>query len=373
MYKRPMRRRLRLVACLALVIPAACRVHSLPAPTPTPGAGPIASATGSPSAAASSVAATAVREAPLPSGSGPASFDFITYEPARARVWIPSARDGGAVDVYDVAKGTFTRIGGFPVTAQEVDGKKRLAGPSSAAIGDGVVYIGNRSTSEVCPVDAATLVVGACFELSRRIDAVVYVPSVKEVWVTTPNDRAITVLDASKPAALQAKTVIAVDGAPEGWAVDESRGLFFTNLEDANRTLVIDVKSHAVKASFAAGCNADGPRGLGIDPTASRLFLACTDRVRVLDLGHEEALVSELDTGAGVDNVDYLLARRLLYVAAGKAGRLTVAHLDDDGRLTPVASTVTATRARNAVADPSGTAYLIDPAAPRLLIVAPPP
>jgi DNA-binding beta-propeller fold protein YncE len=79
----------------------------------------------------------------------------------------------------------------------------------------------------------------------------------REVWVTTPKDRTVTILDASKPAALKAKTTIKIDGAPEGYAVDDEHGLFFTNLEDKGGTLAIDVKTHKVKATWNAGCNAD--------------------------------------------------------------------------------------------------------------------
>src|SRR5208283_4059888 len=66
----------------------------------------------------------------------------------------------------------------------------------------------------------------------------------RTAWVTTPQNQTLTVLDASKPDTLKAKTTIKLEGDPEGYAVDASRGLFFTNLEDKNKTVVIDVASH---------------------------------------------------------------------------------------------------------------------------------
>jgi DNA-binding beta-propeller fold protein YncE len=190
--------------------------------------------------------------------------------------------------------------------------------------------------------------------------------------VTTPHDQTLTVLDASKPAKLAKKTVVKVDGEPEGYAVDDTHGLFFTNLEDKNKTLVIDVKAHAVKSTWSPGCGDAGPRGLAVDAARSFLMVACTDHVSVLDAGHDGAVLGTLDTGAGVDNVDYLDAQKLLYVAAGKAAKLTVVRVDDKGVPTAIAIAPTADRARNAVVDANGNAYLVDPAGPSLLVVPKP-
>src|SRR6202035_538617 len=116
----------------------------------------------------------------------------------------------------------------------------------------------------------------------------------------------ITVLDTSTPGKLKVKTKIGLDGAPEGYAVDDTRGVFYTNLEDKDKTLVLDVKTHKVVATFEAQCGAEGPRGLAVDGGRGFLFVACTDHVEVLlDVAHAGTLISKLDTGAGVDNIDY--------------------------------------------------------------------
>jgi hypothetical protein len=304
----------------------------------------------------------------LPAGNGPAFFDYIAYEPANDRVWIPNARDVGSVDVYDVAAGTFTRIGGWKTAEQDRNGKKRTLGPSAASVGDGFIYIGNRATSEVCPVAAKTLRLGPCLKLATPIDGVAYVASAKEVWVTAPHDQSLAILDASQPGLLKVKQTIKLEGAPEGYAVDEARGLFYTNLEDKNRSLVIDVHTHEVKATWSAGCGADGPRGLALDSTRDHLFVACTDGVRTLDAAHGGKQLAALAIGAGVDNIDYLPSQQRLYVGAGKAASFSVVRVDETGRLTIIASVATADRVRNAVADANGNAYLVDPQVPRLLI-----
>jgi DNA-binding beta-propeller fold protein YncE len=305
------------------------------------------------------------KPAPLPGVEGPAFLDYIVYERARSRVWVPVSSTG-SVDVLDTASGAFTRIDGFKTVDREVRGKKRTMGPSAATVGDGVVYIGDRASSEVCPVDAKTLTTGACLTLRSPTDGVAYVASAHEVWVTMPRDRSIAILDASKPAALHAKTTVQTGGEPEGYAVDDAHGRFFTNLEDKGQTLVIDVKTHKVTSTWNPGCNSDGPRGLAFDAAHDVVIVACTDHLQVLDAARDGAALGKLDTGAGVDNID--VAGGAVYVAASKAGRLTVATIGEGGKLTVQATGDTAEGARNAVADAQGNVYVADSQGGRLLV-----
>jgi hypothetical protein len=304
----------------------------------------------------------------LPNTFAPASLDYIAYEPTAARVWVPVGNTG-SVDVYDIASATFERVNGFKMAQRERHGKIRTIGPSAVAIGDGIAYIGDRATSEVCPVDTRTLKMGTCLKLRSPTDAVAWVSAVKEVWVTTPQDQSITVLDASMPNALKVKSTIKLVGAPEGYASDPTRGLFFTNLEDKNKTLVLDIHTHATKATWNLDC-ANGPRGIAADSERGFVFVACTDRVVVLDGSDDGAKVATLDTGAGVDNIDWVQSRRLLYAAAGKAGILTIARIDEVGQPTVVATGTSTEGARNGVADARGNAYVADAVNARLLVFA---
>ncbi len=154
--------------------------------------------------------------------------------------------------------------------------------------------------------------------------------------------------------------------------MNESRGLFFTNLEDKNRTLVIDIKTHAVKSNWAAGCGNDGPRGIAVDSARQFVFVACTSNVQILDGGHDGSPLGKLDTGAGVDNIDYLDSTHTLYVAASKAAKLTVARVDDKGQPSVVATATTLEGARNGVADANGNIYVAEPMGARLMVFAAP-
>src|SRR5206468_12146356 len=118
-----------------------------------------------------------------------------------------------------------TPIDGFPTREMERRGQKRVVGPTSATVGDGVVYIGNRGDSSICAFDALSLAKRGCAMLPGMPDGIAYVASTKEVWVTTPRDKMIRILDVSTPAAPTVKdTKIDFDGEPEGFAVDNARG-----------------------------------------------------------------------------------------------------------------------------------------------------
>src|SRR5262249_581303 len=153
---------------------------------------------------------------------------------------------------------------------------------------------------------------------------------------------------------------IALEGQPEGFAVDDGRSLFYTNYEDKDRTLVIDVRARTVTKTWAPQCGPEGPRGLALDKDRNQLLVACTDHLVVMDAGHDGRLGSGMDTGEGVENIDYVPARHEVYAAAGRAAKLTVARLDPEGKLATVATVTTALGARNAVATPEGVAYVTD-------------
>jgi len=347
--------------------PVASALAATPPPTaPTPAVSSERAEVAAPTPPA--LPALAMEPLALPGATAPVSLDFLFFEPRRARVWVP-AGGTGSVAVFDIAAHSFSRVEGFKTVEREMHGKKRVLGPSSGAIGDGFAYVGNRATEEVCVIDLQTLKTRSCLKLASAPDGVEYAATTREVWVTTPKSQTIAVLDASKPGVLKQKSLIKLDGEPECYALDAARGLFLTNLEDKGSTLSIDLRSHAVKDVWNAGCSSDGPRGIAVDSARGLVMVACTDHVQVLDQKNQGALLGKLDTGAGMDNLDYVANTKLLYAAAGKAARLTVARLEDDGQLTVTAVGDTVLGAKNAVADANGNAYVADGQGARLLLL----
>ena len=302
-------------------------------------------------------------------GGPPVGMDYLAYDAAHGRVWVPAGNTGN-VDVVEVATGKVTAVGGFPTAPPRRPGRPRM-GPSSATVGEGTAWIGNRADGTVCAVDSGSLTRGACVHLPSMPDGLTYVAPTDEVWVTTPRDQTITIVDVSGKTHAPLAT-IKIEGDPEGLVVDAARGVFYTNLEDKDRTLAIDVRTRKIVASWSAGCGAEGPRGLAIDEARGLLFVACTDGAVARDLRHQGKEVGRLKTAGGVDNIDYSAKRGLLFVASGKDGTLTIARVDATGALKAVASSPTAPGARCVVVDGDGTAYVADSAGGRLIVVKPP-
>ncbi len=296
-----------------------------------------------------------VRMEPLPGATAAGiTMDYIAFDPATRFVWVP-AGNTGLVVVIDSASGSLKQIGGFPTTEMGSGERKRVVGPSSVTIGDAVVYVGNRGDSTVCAFDAKSLTKGACHKLDSMPDGLAYVAATKEVWVTTPRDKSIRVLDGRT---LDEKAKLPFDGNPEGFAVDGPHGRFFTNLEDKDLTLAIDLATHKTVATWKPACGEDGPHGLRVDPAAGQLFVACSARVEVLDTAHDGKVLSSVDTGDGVDDIDYAPATHLLYVGAARAGQLTVAHVGSGGKLAVEARVPTHAGARNPAVTDKGVVYL---------------
>ena len=295
-------------------------------------------------------------------------MDYLLYNPRTNTVWVP-AGNTGAVDVIDVATGKLSRIEGFLTKEIERSGVKRLVGPSAAALGDrGTVYVGNRGDSSICAVDESSLAKGPCAKLDASPDGIAYVTKTKEVWVTTPRDRSIRVLDGTT---LTQKARLEFEGSPEGFAPDNTRGRFYTNLEDKDVTLAIDLASRKTVATWKSNCGEEGPRGLRLVEAEGILLVACTARLESLDLAHDGALLGSLDTGDGVDDFDYSAPDHRVYVGAAKAAKLTIAVLDPKGGLSQVTSVPTKEGARNGVVTHDGRVYLAHSKGSQLVIVTP--
>jgi len=314
------------------------------------------------------LSALAAESIALPGGP-PVGMDYLAADLEHGRIWVPAGNTGN-VDVVDIATGKVTPIGGFPTRA---DGRlvRPAKGPSSAAVGEGIVWIGDRGDDSLCSVDARTLARRNCRWLPSMPDGLAYVAATHEVWVTTPRDRTLTIVDVSRPEPRK-PDAIRIDGDPEGLAVDQTRGLFYTNLEDHDWTLVIDARTRKSVGNFRTGCGKTGPRGLAIDVARRLLFAACTDGAVALDLAHDGKQVGRLQTGHGVDNIDYAPKPGLLLIASGADATVTFARVEKSGALTKVASAPTAQGARCVVAGADGTGYVADSAGGRLIVVNPP-
>jgi DNA-binding beta-propeller fold protein YncE len=315
----------------------------------------------------------------LPGATGAVALDYFAYDRATGKLWVP-ASNTGSVDVIDEKTDAVTQVTGFQTGEIERRGRKITVGPTAASIGDGVVYIGDRGDATLCVIDAKTLARGECVPLASSSaegkitpDGVVYVAATRELWITTrpasADDAAaaksLQVFDASNPSHLKLKTKIPLENLAEGYAVDNGRSLFYTNVEDTGTTLAIDVRTHKIVTKWNIGSADFG--GLALDTARGFLFVACGDHVVSIDAGHGGKVLDSIITGPGLDNIDYSADAKLLYAAASQAASLTIAEVGDDGKFHLKAMVPTVKGARGVVAGKGETAYLIDPAEGRIL------
>src|SRR5213595_3481276 len=216
----------------------------------------------------------------LPGATGTVALDYFAYDRATGKLWVP-ASNTGAVDVIDEKTDAVSQITGFPTGEIERRGKKITVGPTAASTSDGVVYIGDRGNGTLCVDHAKTLALGKCVPVSvdRTVtpDGVVYVAATREVWVTlrvkagdNAPAKSLEVFDASDPHHLKPKTKIPLDGLAEGYAVDNQRGLFYTNIEDTGSTVAIDVRTHEIIAKWNP--RSSDLQGLALDNGRRFLF-----------------------------------------------------------------------------------------------------
>jgi hypothetical protein len=128
---------------------------------------------------------------------GGVSLDYLAVDRVRHRVWVPAGGTGN-VDVIDTATQQLHAIEKFPTGEVERGGRKRTVGTSSATVGDGFVYVGNRADASVCAIDATSLARAGCVTMPSSPDGLAYVAKTHEVWVTTPRDNAVAILDVGR-------------------------------------------------------------------------------------------------------------------------------------------------------------------------------
>ena len=362
-----------LAACLLLSL-FACKNHHEIAPAPSkvvaetpakPAAGSSQPAPANTSGANGFSTTSIALPGATPDG---IAMDYLLFNPRTKTVWVP-AGNTGSVDVVDTATDKVSRIEGFATKQMERHGQKRTVGPSSATLGDNVVFVGNRGDNSICAIDEHKLAKGSCGKLDSMPDGIAYVAKTNEVWVTTPRDKSIRILDAKT---LAQKAKLSFDGEPEGFAVDGVRGRFYTNLEDKDVTLAIDLASHKTVATWKPSCGERGPHGLRLDDKAGHLFVACSTKVETLDAAKDGAILGSVDTGDGVDDLDYAAGSHLLYAGSARAGTLTIAKVDPSGTLAVSAVVPTAEGARNGVVDDSGKVYLAHSKGSELVVAVPP-
>jgi hypothetical protein len=290
----------------------------------------------------------------------------LLFDPRTNSVWAPAG--DGVVYVIDGKSGAVRTISGFASQQLSHGANKRIVGPSSVTLGPpGTVYVGDRGDFSVCAIDEATLAKRACTKLDAMPDAIAYFADGRELWVTSPVDRSIRLLDGTT---LVEKSRLELDGTPEGLVFDTTRGRVYTNLADKDLSIAIEPMAHKRIARWHPGCGTDGPRGLRLADAEGILLVACSAKIKTLDIAHDGKVLGSLATDPDID-LDYVPTTKRVYLTS-PVGTLTIARLERDGKLNAIAKVTTAEHARKGVVATDGRVYLAREARGEIVVITPP-
>jgi DNA-binding beta-propeller fold protein YncE len=188
--------------------------------------------------------ATAVSPQEKPSGlaktaeivlEGGTSFDYVTVDTAGNRLFVAH---GPKIDVVDLKKGAVVgEISG-------VDGSHGAIAVHEVKRG----FATSGRKNRLIAFDLESFKMQKEIETGQNPDALLYVPSVGEVWTFNGKSKSISCVDAST---LEVKATIALDGKPEAPVDHPEKGLVYVNLEDKSSIAVVDSKKHEVIATHS--------------------------------------------------------------------------------------------------------------------------
>ena len=309
----------------------------------------------------------------FPTSSGAVLLDHLAYDRASGTIWVPGSNTGKVFVIKDESD-SVSVLTGFKTGPVEIEGQNATMGPTAVSIGEGVVYIGNRADSTLCTIDTGTLERQNCVDVKRRSDipdagphSVSYIAATREVWIATGPGKSIQVFDAADPKRPSWKMEITLEASCEGYAVDNARGRFYTNLAEIGKTVAFDVRSYKKVAEWNLGSH--DVQGIALDPARGLIFVACTDHVVSLDANRPNRLIDSVVTGAGLDDIAFSADKSVLYAAASVTATLAIIEVSNNGKFLLKALTPTAKSARGVTAGQGDTAYVIDPKGGRILKV----
>lgn len=185
-------------------------------------------------------------------------------------------------------------------------------------------------------------------------DSILYYPPLKRIYSFNRRGQSVTIIDAVTRKVIG---TLPISGHPE-FAVSDSQGHIFFNVEDRNEIAVIDAESSKiVKHWKMAQC--DGPSGLATDDKHHRLFSVCGNKKMMVVDSVSGKLVTTVAIGEGPDAAAFDPDSGLVFVSNG-GGSLTLVHEDTADKYTVKSDLATQKEARTLALNPeSHLVYLV--------------
>ena len=218
----------------------------------------------------------------------------------------------------------------------------------------------NRGDSTVTMFDSKTLARIKKIPVAvGGLDGIMYDESIDRVILTNHSRPVGTAVAIDANTGEITGTAELEDNAPEG-AASDGAGRLFVNNEGTNTIQVIDAKTMKVLASWPiAPC--EGPTGIAYDKPSGRIFSGCSNTSVVVNAG-TGGVVATIANGDGVDGLAWDPSEKLIYIPAGRDGKVTVVHQDASDRYSVVANVPTMRGTKTIAVDPvTHVAYLFAP------------
>jgi DNA-binding beta-propeller fold protein YncE len=183
-----------------------------------------------------------------------------------------------------------------------------------------VAFITRSEEDTVDVFDPRTLQKRESIPVADDADAILYIPSVKLMYVANGDAHLATLIDPVKRVIVGA---IKLPGKPEFPALDQKTGLLYQNLEDINSIVAIDLSKRSIVGQwFIAPC--EEPSGMAIDSVQRRLFAVCSGNATMVVFALDShRIITALKIGGGPDSVGFDPTLHRIYTA-GKSGKMTI-------------------------------------------------
>jgi DNA-binding beta-propeller fold protein YncE len=275
---------------------------------------------------------------------GTTSFDYVSVDPEARRLYVGHSPK---IDVVDLAKGE--KIG-------EVDGVPGAHGAVAVReLKKGFATSGQKN--RLVAFDLDTFKVIGEVETGQNPDALLYVPSAKEVWTFNGKSKSVTCVDGSS---LEVKATIVLEGKPEAAVVHPEKGLVYVNLEDKSAIAAIDVRKHEVVGTHSVSPG-DAPTGLAFDEKNGLLMCGCGNKKLVVVEVASWKVAGSAEIGDHCDGVAFDPGSRTAFASCrDKSGAVLVKDRSTFEALAPLET-------------PGGKTCALDPGSHRLYITSGPP
>lgn len=229
---------------------------------------------------------------------GEGGWDYLLADSAAHRLYVTH---NARVEVLDTATGK--QVGA-------ISGLHSTHGIALAPDGK-LGYISDGAGNAVVVFDRATLATIATLPAGTNPDGIVYEPATNTVWAFNGRSHDASVLDA---ATQKVVATVPLPGKPEFPAVD-GQGTVFVNIEDKSQIVRMDARTHAVTATWAAGCTS--PTGLAFDVAGHRLFPVCDGNQMAVVDATSGKLLATAAIGDGPDAAGFNATGQLAFASSG--------------------------------------------------------